>query len=475
MVELQEMVEDNEVERKMLATRCIDLERKVEMLSMAVQSDNTLGGGADDVAAASASPSKEYHASLSQVIADADMEKHQLRQRITELESLLVNASQGRATSQSDLQRELANAEHGLNGWSQYAASIESENEMLREIVQHSEQIEAQLALQKDQTSPREGNPVHAGAGHLADIEREEGETILQELHSRSVAKLQAEARVNALAQQLADQLTAVTREKQSLQSKCTRLESEVEAANALLEKIDDVCHEAVRNVQHHFATQEHWRTASDLSVVLQGIAALVTARRRETMAEAGADMVRVWSHRYAQQHSILQHLPEQQGIEHDDCSANPGQFDECKESMTKLSSNAYNMPSTEDETILSNQLQMLEGQQSLPSAADKTILSNQLQMPEDIAHHNESMDSAVTNADRHSSTITSIEMSTETYESSSSYTLSRNQNRELIEDTEPKRRSTCSTELRQKTLANIHKLAVLQKEIEDHSHRTQN
>lgn len=267
MQQLEELVDDADIEKQMLTRRCADLDRKAMSLVRALECiDEQAPGG--------------HGAALAQVVAEADAEKQKLGERITALEAELAQVSHGLVDSEAELQAQLSTAEAGMQEWAQYAASIEVENERLRTTVSRLEEAEAQRILEKGGSTPRERNPDMARPARPGEGEAD-GDDLMQRLHAKNVARERARARVEQLAGQLSTQLEVVTREKQGLTVRCQELEAQVEALHTVVSNVEVACRQAVERAQRQHGAQEHWRTASDLSIALQQVLASIAASQR--------------------------------------------------------------------------------------------------------------------------------------------------------------------------------------------------
>lgn len=164
-----------------------------------------------------------------------------------------------------------------------YAASVEEENTRLRQTVERLELTEAQRVIEKGGNNPRERNPDMARPARPGEEEDAPGasEDLLKKLHAKNVAKERARARVEELATQLAAQLETVSQEKRGVVGRCAELEGQVEALQRALSDVDAACRKGVAQAQQNHGAQEHWRTASDLSIVMQEVIATIAASRR--------------------------------------------------------------------------------------------------------------------------------------------------------------------------------------------------
>ena len=240
---LQELVDDGECERAMLTTRCSDLERKVSVLSHALERAERERGMPLLTEATSPPHSESAEQAsylLTQVLLDADLEKQELKDQIGRLELDLESAIEGGASGGAgdrDLQTQLSHAETGLTAWSEYAELIEADNERLRDRVNELQEAEALRVAQKGGDTPREDNPI--GRPARPGEQGTESDAILRELHAKNVAKEKAQAKVDQLAKKLAAQLEAANAANQALTERVRELEATGERLDGVVLEVE--------------------------------------------------------------------------------------------------------------------------------------------------------------------------------------------------------------------------------------------
>jgi len=262
--ELEEQVEDGELEKRMLTGRCSDLERKVAALSSAV--------GEDGVPA------------LQEVLANADRDRRALEDRVAQLEEEAAEAGPSSPKADVALNGQLEQAYERIIEWREYAESIDEENQRLRANAERLEEAEVQRVLAKGGNGPRERNPDRSrptrpdgGEGPGANG----SDDLLEKLQAKSEAKDRATAKVNELAKQLAAQLETVTKENKGLVARLSEQDNLLDALNKVLDNVAAACRQGIQQSQVNHAVQEHWRTASDLSIVMHQVLSAISSTRR--------------------------------------------------------------------------------------------------------------------------------------------------------------------------------------------------
>jgi len=224
--------EDGETERKMLTERCGYLQQQLEGQGIPLEAE-----------------------------AAADHEKAALRARVAALESTLLASVPGHVV-------------HAGN------AAQEAENRVLRAtLAEYELQWQTGRALQ---SCPQR----EADTGGLRSPARGRGaEDVVKYLRSANAECERAKVQAEQLAAQLAQQLAAMTTEKDQIKTRCAALETTLNAANAMVEKVRGVCQKATEHADLHHATQEHWRTASDLVASMREAISIISAGRRAAAA----------------------------------------------------------------------------------------------------------------------------------------------------------------------------------------------